>query len=220
MSDGITWIGAHSTTGRSAALPGMLGGISLTCARGVGADEFLIAPGADPGDLAGRTPCKDLVVPARPRGDRSPHVNRAMYGTWGDWVYVLEDWGAATWATGYRAVESMRPAPDEETVCVTMNSWSPPRRIIHAPGDGRAWQAEFGEETGEGPALDTALHAAGAVFPSIGETGEAAVAAYYEEHGPRLPVAVFTAVGNYCGLSIDQGTVEAGDLPAVLIPMI
>lgn len=114
-------------------------------------------------------------------------------------MYVLEDWGAATWATGYRAVESMRPAPDEETVCVTMNSWSPPQTIIHAPGDGRAWQAEFGEETGEGPALDTALHAADAVFPSIGETGEAAAAAYYEEHGPRLPVAVFTAVGNYCG---------------------
>ncbi|GDY70852.1 hypothetical protein SAV31267_003370 [Streptomyces avermitilis] len=44
--------------------------------------------------------------------------------------------------------------------------------------------------------------------------------AYHEEHGPRLPVAVFTAVGNYCGLSIDQQAVQAGDLPAVLIPMV
>ncbi|MET7889102.1 hypothetical protein [Streptomyces avermitilis] len=220
MSDGIAWIGAHSTTGSSAALPGMLGGISLTGARGVDADEFLIALGADLDELAGRTTCKDLVVPARRRGDQSPHVNRAMYGTCGDWVYVLEDWGMATWATGYRRVESMRPAPNEEIVCVTMNSWSPPQRIIHAPGDGCAWQAEFGEDTGEGSALDAALHAAGAVFPSIRDVGEAAVVAYHEEHGPRLPVAVFTAVGNYCGLSIDQDAVQAGDLPAVLIPMV
>src|SRR3954468_23156783 len=142
MSDGIAWIGAHSTTGSSAALPGMLGGISLTCARGVDADEFLIALGADLDELASHTPCKDLVVPARRRGDHSPHVNRAMYGACGDWVYVLEDWGMATWATGYRKVESMRPAPGEEIVCGTLNSWSPPQRIIHAPGDGRAWQAE------------------------------------------------------------------------------
>ncbi|MEV5546596.1 hypothetical protein AB0L35_10805 [Streptomyces sp. NPDC052309] len=220
MSEGIAWMGAHSTTGSSAGLPGMLGGISLTCARGVDVDEFLIALGADIDELAGRTPCKDLVVPARRRGDQSPHVNRAMYGTCGDWVYVLEDWGMATWATGYRTVESMRPAPDEEIVCVTMNSWSPPQRIIHAPGDGRAWQAEFGEDTGENSSLDAALHSAGAVFPSIGEVGEAAVVAYYEEHGPRLPVAVFTAVGNYCGLSIDQEAVQAGDLPAVLLPMV
>lgn len=58
MSDGIAWIGAHSTTGSSAALPGMLGGISLTCARGVDADEFLIALGADLDELAGRTPAR------------------------------------------------------------------------------------------------------------------------------------------------------------------
>lgn len=38
MSDGIAWVGEHSATGRSAVVPGMLGGISLTCARGVDAD--------------------------------------------------------------------------------------------------------------------------------------------------------------------------------------
>ncbi|WP_407547531.1 hypothetical protein QOM21_00765 [Streptomyces sp. Pv4-95] len=220
MSDGIAWIGAHSTTEKSAALPGMLGGISLTCVRGPDADEFLIALGADLDELAARTPCKDITVPARRRGDRSPHVNRAMYGACGDWVYVLEDWGMATWATGYQGVESMRPCPDEEIVCVTMNWWSPPHRIIHAPGDGRAWQAEFGADTGDASALDTALHAAGAVFPAIGDVGEAAVTAYYEEHRPRLPEAVFTAVGSYCGLSIDQEAVQAGDLPGLLIPMV
>jgi hypothetical protein len=220
MSDAITWIGAHSTTGSSAAVPGMLGGISLTCARGVDVDEFLIALGADLDELATRTLCKDLAVPARPPGDQSPHVNRAMYGTSGDWVYVLEDWGMATWAAGYRKVESMRPAPDEEIVCVTMNSWSPPQRIIHAPGDGHAWQAEFGQDTGQDSELDAALRATGAVFPSIEEVGEAALVEYHEVHGPQLPVAVFTAVGAYCGLSIDQEIVQGGDLPAVLLPMV
>ncbi|MFE3738307.1 hypothetical protein [Streptomyces sp. NPDC059134] len=220
MGEGIAWIGAHSALGSSAVLPGMLGGISLTCARGVGADEFLIALGADLDELVGRTPCKDVVVPARRRADRSPHVNRAMYGTCGDWVYVLEDWGMATWATGYLTVESLRPAPDEEIVCVTMNAWNPPPRIIHAPGDGHAWKAEIGQDTGRDSALDTALHEADAVSPSIEEVGEAAVVAYHEEHGPQLPAAMFTAVGHYCGLSIAQETVQAGDLPAVLIPMV
>lgn len=121
MSDGIAWIGAHGTTGTSAALPGKLGRISLTCARGVDADEFLIALGADLDDLAGRTPCKDLVAPAGRPGDRAPHVNRAMYGTSGDWVYVLEDWGMATWATGYR-----RPSPRVHPgYAVSQNSASP-----------------------------------------------------------------------------------------------
>jgi hypothetical protein len=46
------------------------------------------------------------------------------------------------------------------------------------------------------------------------------VVAYYEEHGPRLPVAVFTAVGAYGGLSVGQEAVRAGDLPAVLLPMV
>ncbi|MFI9810439.1 hypothetical protein ACIHEJ_40290 [Streptomyces sp. NPDC052301] len=136
-----------------------------------------------------------------------------MYGTHGEGVYVLEDWGTATWYTGFRKVESMRPSPDEEIVCVTMNRWSPPRRIVHVPGDGHARQAEFGEDTGEGSALDAALRA-------IGDVGEAAMVAYYEECGPRLPAAVFTAVGDYCGLVIDQEAVQAGDLSALLLPMV
>jgi hypothetical protein len=85
---------------------------------------------------------------------------------------------------------------------------------------GRARQAEFGQDTGEASALDAALHAAGAVFPSVGEVDEGTVVAYYEEHGPRLPVAVFTAVGAYGGLSVGQEAVRAGDLPAVLLPMV
>ncbi|WP_328331597.1 MULTISPECIES: hypothetical protein [unclassified Streptomyces] len=219
MSNGIAWIGAHSTTDRSASVSGMLGGISLTCARGVDADEFLIALGADLDELAERTPYKDLALPVDRRGRALPHINPVMYGTCGDWVYVLEDWGMATWSTGYREVESMRPGP-EEVVCVTLNWECPPRTVIHAPGDGCVWRAEFGEGAGQGSALDAALHAAGAVFPSIGDTDAAIVAAYYEEHREKLFPAVFTAVGNYCELSIDQEAVQAGELPSLLIPMV
>ncbi|MFB7190225.1 hypothetical protein ACFCZT_34140 [Streptomyces sp. NPDC056230] len=220
MSNGIAWIGAHSTTGKSAAQPGMLGGISLTCARGLDEDEFLIALGADLAELAARTPYKELAVPVGRPGRPSPHVNPVMFGTCGDWVYVLEDWGMATWETGYRRVESMRPCPDEEIVCVTTNWWSPPSVIIHAPGDGRAWRADLGQETGQSSALDAALRAAGAVFPSVPDEDEAEVVAYHEEHGERLSTAVFTAIGNYCELSIDPAAVQAGDLPSVLIPMV
>ncbi|MFE1772781.1 hypothetical protein [Streptomyces sp. NPDC059008] len=125
----------------------------------------------------------------------------------------------ATWFTGYRKVESMWLGPDEEIVCVTTNSWSPPKMIAVSPDDGRVRQAEFGADIGEASALDAALHAAGAVFPAIGDVGEAAVVAYYEEHGPWLPAAVFTAVGDYCGLSIDEEAVQAGDPPGLLIRM-
>ena len=63
VSDGIAWIGAHLHSPVSAAVPGMLGGISLTAARGMEADEFLIALGADLDELAARTPYRDLAVP-------------------------------------------------------------------------------------------------------------------------------------------------------------
>ncbi|MGW0551334.1 hypothetical protein [Streptomyces altiplanensis] len=171
----------------------MLGGISLTLARGVETDEFLINLGADLDELAARTPCKELHAPAGQPGQPSPHLNRAMYGTCGEWTYVLEDWGTATWTTGYQGkVESMLPCEGEEILCLTANRFSP-------------------------PALDAALSAAGAVFPSMPEASEAEVVAYFEEHGERLPELVFTAVGACTGVAIDQGAVKAGDLPGVLI---
>ncbi|MFP8964640.1 hypothetical protein ACLIYP_29355 [Streptomyces nanhaiensis] len=216
MSDGIAWIGAHHHT-PSSAVPGMLGGISLTLARGVETDEFLINLGADPDELAARTPYRELRAPAGQPGLPSPRLNRVMYGTCGAWTYVLEDWGMATWATGYQGkAESMLPCEGEEILCLTANRFSPPAQIIHAPG-ARAYRADFGTDTGQGSALDAALGAAGAVFPSMPETGEAEVVAYFEEHGERLPELVFTAVGAYTGVAIDQDVVEAGDLPGILI---
>ncbi|MFF0629374.1 hypothetical protein [Streptomyces sp. NPDC004296] len=217
MSDqtGIAWIGAHSTMDRDSSLPGMRGGISLTCARGIDQDEFLINLGADLDELAERTPYRDL---AAPMGGRPTRTDYAMYGTCGEWVYVLEDWGMSTWSTGFHEVESMWPGPGEEIICVTMNWWSPPRVTLHVPGDERVLRAEFGADTGEGSALDAALREAGAL---IGPRPDSAAAeAEYEERRELLPTAVFTAVGAYCGLTVDQAAVEAGDLPAVLIPMV
>lgn len=219
MTNGLAWIGAHHSTPKSAASPGMLGGVSLTAARGLEPDEFLMALGADPDELDARAPFRGLAVPVGTPGGPAPRVNPVMYGACGEWVYVLEDWGMASWSTGLRKVESMWPRPGEEIVCVCEHRFSPPSRILHVPGDERALQAEFGQDTGEGSALDAALSAAGAVFPAIGDIGETAVVAHYEEHGPRLPEAVFTAVGNYCGLSVDEAAVRAGDLPGVLLPM-
>lgn len=49
-----------------------------------------------------------------------------MYGTCGEWTYVLEDWGMATWATGYQGkVESTLPCEGEEILCLTANRFSP-----------------------------------------------------------------------------------------------
>jgi hypothetical protein len=194
----------------------MLGGISLTLARGVETDEFLISLGADLDELAACTPCRELRAQVGQPGRPSPQLNRAMYGTCGEWTYVLEDWGMATWATGYQGkVESMLPREGEEILCLTANRFSPPAVIIHVP-DACAYRADFGADTGQGSALDAALSAAGAVFPSMPEASEAEVVAYFEEHGERLPELVFTAVGAYTGVAIDQEAVQAGDLPGVL----
>ncbi|MFC4956932.1 hypothetical protein ACFPFX_11575 [Streptomyces mauvecolor] len=49
MSEGIAWIGEHSYEAPGLGVPGMLGRISLTAARGVETEEFLVrlgGPGA------------------------------------------------------------------------------------------------------------------------------------------------------------------------------
>ncbi|MFE5943148.1 hypothetical protein [Streptomyces sp. NPDC056480] len=217
MRDGIAWIGAHHHTPAS-AMPGMLGGISLTLARGVAADEFLIDLGADLDELDARTPCRELRVPAGGSGRSSSPSYRAMYGVCGDWTFVLEDSGMATWATGYQGkVESMLPCEGEEILCLTANRFSPTALVIHAPG-ACAFRADFGTDTGQGSALDAApLSAAGAVFPSMPEVCEAEVVEHFEVHGERLPELVFTAVGAYTGVTISEDVVRAGDLPGVLL---
>ncbi|MGW7098836.1 hypothetical protein [Streptomyces sp. NPDC054838] len=202
-------------------LPGMGAGVSLTAVRGVDAEEFLIRLGADPGQLE----CGDLYSErfglAFPDGLDMGNVSSAMYGVCGDWVYVLEDAWAATWARGYREVPEMDPLVGEEVVCLSLNRGVGPCVILHAPGDdGRTWQAEFGEATGRNSELDAALRVAGAVFPSEydGVSGKGAVSRYYEEYAGEIPARVFDGVGRYCGITIDRASVETGALPLVLLP--
>ncbi|MGW7194701.1 hypothetical protein [Streptomyces chryseus] len=42
----------------------------------------------------------------------------------------------------------------------------------------------------------------------------------FEEYLPELKSAVFAAVGNYCGITIDRAGVEAGDLPLAVLPSV
>ncbi|WLQ31931.1 hypothetical protein P8A18_00095 [Streptomyces castrisilvae] len=213
MTNGLTWIGAHAHT--ATPVPGMRGGISLTLARGIDADELLINLGADLDQLAARTPLAELRSQPTPPGHDPTRYAYAMYGSEGEWTYVLENDHAATWATGFRRVPSMRPGPGEEILCASRNLYSPPAAILHVEGDEVIRRAEFGTTTGHESALDAALTAAGAVFPSIPDATADEVTAYYEQHGTRLPTLVFTALGAYTGLSIDQDAAQAGNLPAV-----
>ncbi|MFC8294806.1 hypothetical protein ACFUJ0_11295 [Streptomyces sp. NPDC057242] len=213
MTNGLTWIGAHSHT--TMPVPGMRGGISLTLARGVDPDEFLINLGADLDQLAARIPLAELRSWPTPPGHDPTRCAYAMYGSEGEWTYVLENDHAAVWATGFRRVPSMRPGPGEEILCASRNLYSPPAAILHVEGDEVIRRAEFGTITGHESALDAALTAAGAVFPSIPDATADEVTAYYEQHGARLPALVFTALGAYTGLTIDQDAAQAGNLPAV-----
>ncbi|MFE9913229.1 hypothetical protein [Streptomyces clavifer] len=213
MTNGLTWIGAHAHT--ATPVPGMRGGISLTLARGIDPDEFLINLGADLDQLAARTPLAELRSQPTPPGHDPTRYTYAMYGSEGEWTYVLENDHAATWATGFRRVPSMRPGPGEEILCASRNLYSPPAAILHVEGDEVIRRAEFGTTTGHESVLDAALTAAGAVYPYIPDATADEVTAYYEQHGARLPTLVFTALGAYTGLSIDQAAAQAGNLPAV-----
>ncbi|MFD5110293.1 hypothetical protein [Streptomyces cinereoruber] len=213
MTNGLTWIGAHAHT--ATPVSGMCGGISLTLARGIDADEFLINLGADLDQLAARTPLAELRSQPTPPGHGPTRYAYAMYGSEGEWTYVLENDHAATWATGFRRVPSMRPGPGEEILCASRNLYSRPAAILHVEGDEVIRRAEFGTTTGHESALDAALTAAGAVCPSIPDATADEVTAYYEQHGAGLPALVFTALGAYTGLSIDQDAAQAGNLPAV-----
>ncbi|MFC8177182.1 hypothetical protein [Streptomyces sp. NPDC057325] len=76
MTNGLTWIGAHSHT--TMPVPGMRGGISLTLARGVDPDEFLINLGADLDQLAARTPLAELRSWPTPPGHDPTRYAYAM----------------------------------------------------------------------------------------------------------------------------------------------
>ncbi|MFD0555248.1 hypothetical protein ACFQ0X_43295 [Streptomyces rectiviolaceus] len=106
---GLKWIGEHSFEDAKSGVPGMRGSISLTAVRGVEAEEFLVRLGADLEQLQCQDLYKDRDELAMPSGLDMTQISRAMYGTCGDWLYVLEDGFAATWFFGYRGCPPWRP---------------------------------------------------------------------------------------------------------------
>ncbi|WP_241480363.1 hypothetical protein [Nocardiopsis halotolerans] len=216
MSDGIRWIGEHSLQEPNWNIPGMLSGISLTAARGIDAKGLLTCLGADPRQLDEGHLYKDRR--SAPLPDEVEDLDFAMYATYGDWVYVLENWEMATWRLHHSEELPMTALSGVEIVCVSLNLHDPPPYILHATPDGHIASVEYGNDTGRGSELDAALHAAGAVYPSVLDTPEDEVHLYWEQHRKELLPAVFSAVGNYCGLSIDQTEAESGNLPLAVIP--
>ncbi|WP_431887539.1 hypothetical protein [Nocardiopsis alba] len=221
MSEGIRWIGEHGDRSPKAAAPGMLGGISLTAARGIDAEDLLLCLGADPFQLDEGHLYRERASVPLPESVNPHRVGHAMYGTCGDWAYVLEDGAMATWySVCFMRFSPAPPMPElagVETVCTTLNRYDRPSRLAHATPEGDFLATEYGGDTGLGSELDAALRAAGAVFPSMADTPEAEVGTYWAEHGEELPPAVLSAVGEYCGLRIDRAEVEAGDLPLALL---
>ncbi|WP_285732672.1 hypothetical protein [Nocardiopsis sp. ATB16-24] len=220
MSDKIRWIGEYSDQNPNPSILGMFGGISLTTARDIDTADFLTCLGAEPLQLDEGYLYKDWRSVAFSEGVKPWDVRYAMYGTCGNWVYALEDWGMATWHLHRHGGPPMTELAGVETICVSRNMDDPPPYISHATLEGHIVSVEYGQDTGCGSALDVALQEAGAVYPSVLDTTEEEVELYWEKHQKELLPAVFSAVGNYCELSINQATVEAGDLPvAVLFPM-
>lgn len=156
----------------------MLGGISLTAARGIGTEDFLTCLGAEPLQLDQGHLFKDRRSIALPHGMDPKKLNYAMYGTCGDWVYVLEEGDMATWYLHRGGGPSMSALAGVETICLSRNRYTPPSRIAHATPEGLVVSAEFGEDTGSESGLDTALQEAGAVYPSVLDTPEEEVHLY------------------------------------------
>ncbi|MER7098070.1 hypothetical protein ABT368_33625 [Streptomyces althioticus] len=84
MTNGLTWIGAHAHT--ATPVPGMLSGISLTLARGIEPDEFLINLGADLDQLAARTPLAELRSQPTQASERAAFFSSAP-PVWVQWSY-------------------------------------------------------------------------------------------------------------------------------------
>ncbi|MFJ6020123.1 hypothetical protein ACIQFP_12305 [Nocardiopsis alba] len=213
MNKGIRWIGEHRYTRRSPGLPGVREGISLTVARGIGAREFLLALGAHAEDLDRGVLFKDREKPRTATSD-----SFAMYGTRGEWVYVLEETQDATWYAKSLDLQKSRTLLGAEIVCVTRREDDPPSYVSHVTPEGHASYVETGDFTGHS-AFDDSLRAAGAIYPSsLRDSPEEVVETYWEAHLDDLLPRVFTAVGDHCGLEIGRSEVEAGDLPLVVFP--
>ncbi|MFF7690337.1 hypothetical protein ACFZB6_29910 [Streptomyces syringium] len=205
----LAWIGHHADDTRE-TVDGMLGSISLTAIRSTDPVDFLVRMGADRDVLARGVLYKDIAAQWS-EGDFKDRL--CMFGTSGEWTFLLENFLCATWYLDWiEGVQDAKPRPGEELVCVTLNHHQSPSKLLYSPGDGEVWSIGIGEEslldypdrddsTGKVAALDEALRRAGVVW-----------------QGDDLLPRTFQTVGEHLGIRLPREEIEAGLLPAAGLP--
>ncbi|MGY5014438.1 hypothetical protein ACWCY6_41290 [Streptomyces sp. 900105755] len=210
MAEGLKWIGRHAFD--KPAADGMLGGISMTAMRGVPVRDLLLRLGADEKQISIGMPYRDF----HPTRDAP-----CVYGTSGEWSYVLEDRGSCTWCEWFFEDEDkVRPTAGDELICLNANIAVNPSYLVYAPGDGNVYLYNFGDD------LTDRLHAVeGSKLAALGEGLKAAGATRPEGYTVRewhdlldaqeggLRGVVWQAVGDILGIRIPRADVEQGRLP-------
>ncbi|GHE10303.1 hypothetical protein [Streptomyces alanosinicus] len=138
---------------------------------------------------------------------------QCMFGTSGEWTFLLEDYLCATWYPDWiEEVDNAMTRQGEELVWVTLHHHQAPSRLVYSPGDGEVWSMGIGEDglldhpgredpTGKVAALDGALRRAGVVW-----------------RGDDLLPRVFHTVGVHLGIRLPRHEIAAGLLPAAALP--
>ncbi|MGW5063415.1 hypothetical protein ACWEQ2_40120 [Streptomyces sp. NPDC004096] len=222
MSDSIEWLGDHCFEAPMGG-PGMRGGVSLTAVRGLPVEDLLRRMGAGDGQIGVQAHYRDFD----PLSVDAPWRS-CMYGTSGEWSYVLEDSGVCAWYQQWANEDSsVIPRDGEEFVCLHANVAVQPSWLFYAPGEGGLLRAEFRHSlAGRAPAsessrtyqLNSRLRSNGAVWPDPDEFSSLdAWRAFVERSSTVLHAAVWRSVGEHTGLKIPRGAVESGDLPVALL---
>jgi hypothetical protein len=212
MVDSLEWIGQHTYGAPSAH--GMLGGISLTAVHGMPVADLLLQLGAGQDQISAAVAHRDF--------DRSGGAP-CMYGTSGDWSYVLEDRGRCTWAEWFHdGGNRVDVGPEEQLICLNANTAVNPSYLAYAPGDGGVHVRNFGDDLTSYPQavpggglarLGQRLKSAGAVCPpgyTIPQWH-----ALLEDSCGGLNALVWQTIGEALGIRIPRAQVEAGQLSAV-----
>ncbi|WP_164419448.1 hypothetical protein [Streptomyces salinarius] len=221
MTDGLKWIGQH--TFEPPTRGGMRGGIALTAIRGIPVDELLLRLKARPDEISDPVAYRDLSMSA----DVS-HLTPCMYGTSGDWAYVLEHADSCTWYEWWFEDESaVAPGIGEELVCIHPNVSVNPSKLVYSPGDSTVHLIDFGDPLLQGDEQDTTgrlavlnegLVSAGAVPP--GWPGNGSVPqwrAQLDAEQGGLHGLVWQTVGEILGINVPRADVEQGRLPVALL---
>ncbi|WP_079169873.1 hypothetical protein [Mangrovactinospora gilvigrisea] len=204
----------------------MSGDISLTAFRGTKVADFLERLGADRQLI-------DQELPYREASERWPvedDDSLCMYGTHGEWSYVIEGIGAASWYWLSIARDASAAGREgEELVCFHRGLPAGRPALSYCPGNGETWHAaDFGESlragyrpprpdpSGKVAALDAAMRAGGAVFGDRPDFSDDP-----RDNWPKRRAwtrEAFTAIGAHLGLSVPRLSVVDGQLPAAVIP--